>query len=407
MNVSWLPDHADDGAPTDPAFPRRRALLDPDVVGPSLAAALPGVGGSPELLNVYYYPGRALQAVWRVGPTVVTVEAYPADRPLSVGHGVPLPAEHWVAHVFPDDPGLPTLAGAAADLGAGAELFSYLPGRRAVLADPTRIIKVSTPDLVVAAHRRQLALWSAPDRRFRMPRPLSVHPERGVRIEERVTGVGVETRIGQVPPERLAALVAGELAALHACRLPVQLPRFGAPELLARVERKTPRLIRRSLAPLAPRAEHVVARLAATVPDPSGPPVTVHGDCHLANLLLDDAGLIFLDLDEIALAEPEQDLALFASRLLLVAVHRGEGLEEAASLVAALPDAYAAATGRPVTAAGFGWWLAASLVGRQLKTSVRHLAPGLGPLAATLLDLADDTLAKGRFDPDLVRAMAA
>ena len=135
--------------------------------------------------------------------------------------------------------------------------------------------------------------------------------------------------------------------------------------------------------------------------------MTVHGDCHLANLLLDDAGLIFLDLDEIALAEPEQDLALFASRLLLVAVHRAEGLEEAASLVAALPDAYAAATGRPVTAAGFGWWLAASLVGRQLKTSVRHLAPGLGPLAATLLDLADDTLAKGRFDPDLVRAMAA
>ena len=407
MNVSWLPDHADDGAPTDPAFPRRRALLDPDVVGPTLIAALPGVAGRPELLNVYYYPGRTLQAVWRVGPTVVTIEAYPGDRPLPVGHGVPLPAEHWVASVFPDDPGLPTLAGAAADLGAGAELFSYLPGRRAVLADPTRIIKVSTPDFVVAAHRRQLALWSAPNRRFRMPRPLSVHPERGVRTEERVTGAGVETRIGQVPPERLAALVAGELAALHACRLPVRLPRFGAPELMARVEHKTLHTLRRALAPLAPQAEHVAARLAATVPDPSGPPVTVHGDCHLANLLLDDAGLIFLDLDEVAQAEPEQDLAMFASRLLLVAVHRDEGLTEAAGLVAALPDAYAAATGRPVTAAGFGWWLAASLVGRQLKTSVRHLAPGLGPLAATLLDLADDTLAKGRFDPDLVRAMAA
>ena len=79
---------------------------------------------------------------------------------------------------------------------------------------------------------------------------------------------------------------------------------------------------------------------------------------------------------------------------------------------ASLPqyDGYAddiASHGRPVTAAGFGWWLAASLVGRQLKTSVRHLAPRLGPLAANLLDLADDTLAKGRFDPDLVRAVAA
>lgn len=407
MNVSWLHDHADDGAPTDPAFPRRRALLDPGIVGPSLAAALPGVAGSPELLNVYYYPGRTLQAVWRVGRTVVTVQAWPADQALPTGPGVPLPAEHWVARVFPDDPGLPTLAGAAADLGAGAELFSYLPGRRAVLADPTRVIKVSTPDLVVAAHRRQLALWSAPDRRFQMPRPLSVHPERGVRTEERVTGVGVQTRIGQVPPERLAALVAGELAALHACQLPVRLPRFGAPELMARVEHKTLRTLRRALAPLAPQAEHVVARLAATVPAPSGPPVTVHGDCHLANLLLDDAGLIFLDLDEIAIAEPEQDLALFASRLLLVAVHRGDGLAESVQLVAALPDAYAAATGRAIPAAAFGWWLAASLVGRQLKTSVRHLAPGLGPLAATLLDLADETLARGAFDPALVRAVAA
>lgn len=407
MNVSWRHDHCDDGAPPDPAFPRRRALLDPGIVGPSLAAALPGVAGPQELLNVYYYPGRTLQALWRIGPTVCTVEAFPADQPLPAGQGTPLEAEHWVARVFPHDPGLPTLAGAAADLGAGAELLSYLPGRRAVLADPTRIIKVSTPELVATAHRRQVALWSAPGRRFRMPRPLSVDPGRGVRVEERVTGVRVESRIGQVPPERLARLVAGDLAALHAARVPVQLPRFGAPELIARVEHKTLRTLRRALAPLAPQAERVVARLGANMPDPSGPQVTVHGDCHLANLLLDDAGVIFLDLDEIALGEPELDLALFASRLLLVAVHHGEGLEESAELVAALPGAYADATGRPVPAAAFGWWLAASLVGRQLKTSVRHLAPGLGPLAASLLDLAESTLAQGGFDPALVRAVAA
>ena len=408
MNVDWR--HAPEterDIPPDPAFVDRRALLDPDVVRPALAQALPVVTGPLHLLNVYYYPGRTLQAVWRVGADVVTVEGVPAGHPAAAPAGLPVGTRPWVARVLPDDPALPTLAAGVAEAGVGAELFSYLPGRRAVLGDPTRVIKVSTPDGAVAAHQRQVALWSAPSRRFRMPRPVSVDAQRGLRVEQRVSGLPVESSLGRVAPERLARLVAEELAALHACAPQVDLARSGAAELVARVQHKTLRTLRRAVAPLSDQAERVVADLTARVPSPAGPLVMVHGDCHLANLVLDGDGLIFLDLDDVALGEPELDLAVFGSRLLLLALHRGHGLVESAQVVAALPSAYRSASGHDVPDEVFAWWLATTLIGRQVKTSIRHLAPGLGRLAATLLQLADDTLRQGRFDPALLAARAA
>lgn len=42
--------------------------------------------------------------------------------------------------------------------------------------------------------------------------------------------------------------------------------------------------------------------------------------------------------------------------------------------------------------------LAALLVGRQLKTCIRHCAPGLGDLAPVLLHCARETLERARFD---------
>lgn len=412
MNVDWQhhpeadTETDDDGVPPDRAFDHRRALLDPDVVAAALAPVLPDLTGPLQLHNVYYYPGRTLQAVWQVGHDVVTIEAVPAGRPQSAIPGTYLGDRPWVARVLPDDPALPTLAGAVDEAGADADLFSYLPGRRAVLGDPTRVIKVSTPQGAAAAHLRQVALWSAPSRRFRMPRPLSVDAGRGLRVEQRVTGLPVESGLGRMSPAVLAALVAGELATLHACAPPLDLPQSGALELVTRVQHKTLRTLRRALSPVAAHAEQVVAELASRVPAPGGPPVMVHGDCHLANLVLDGGGLIFLDLDDVAVGQPELDLAVFGSRLLLVALHQGVGLEKSAQVVAALPSAYRDVSGRDIPGDVFAWWLATTLIGRQVKTAIRHLAPGLHPLTSTLVRLADDTLARGRFDPALVSSGA-
>lgn len=101
------------------------------------------------------------------------------------------------------------------------------------------------------------------------------------------------------------------------------------------------------------------------------------------------------------------DLALFASRLLLVALHRGAGLGESARMIAALTEAYGAARGRPLGDRSFAWYLATCLVARQVKTSIRHLAPYLEPLCSSLLALAERTLAQGAFDVALLEEAAA
>jgi hypothetical protein len=414
VNVDWrhVAGEPDEGSP-DPAFPARRVLLDPYAV----AEALPGraFGGWPagapsELLNVYYYPGRTLQAVHRLpNGAVVTLHGVPvgAARPRA-GRPVQLPGARAVAVPFPLDADLPALREVSGQLGPAADLLSYLPGRRAVLATADRVAKVAAPSDVRRAHRRQCALWSAPDRGFRMAEPLTL--DDGVRWERRVAGVGLQSRLGDLSTAELAGLLGTQLAALHGLGRPpaleADLPGRGAAELLHRLEHKTLRTVGRALPALSARAAAVVATLRALGPPVTGPQVVVHGDLHIANLVLDERGLVLLDLDDVGRGDPELDLALFGSRLLLVALHRGEGLDHAAAVVAELPAAYHAQGGRAVSPRAFAWYLAGCLVGRQVKTSVRHLAPDLDRLAADLLRLAEEVLARGRCDAATVAGAA-
>jgi hypothetical protein len=50
----------------------------------------------------------------------------------------------------------------------------------------------------------------------------------------------------------------------------------------------------------------------------------------------------------------------------------------------------------------FAWYMAAHLLGRQLRTCIRHWVPGVALLAPTLLDWAATTVARGRFDARVV-----
>ena len=193
---------------------------------------------------------------------------------------------------------------------------------------------------------------------------------------------------------------ARDLVALHRIGGP-DLALLGPDRILDRIERKVLPRIDGALPALSDRARVLLRRLGAAAPALDGlAPSTMHGDLHTANVLIGgDGAVTFLDLDRLARGHVEFDLALLAGRFLLIALNRGADVAPVARAVAAFPDAYAAASGQRASEAVFAWYVAAHLLGRQLRTCIRHWVPGVAVLAPTLLDWAAATLAQGRFDP--------
>jgi hypothetical protein len=107
---------------------------------------------------------------------------------------------------------------------------------------------------------------------------------------------------------------------------------------------------------------------------------------------------VLIDLDSLARGEPALDQALLGTRLLLRAMLTERGLAETVAALAALPQAYRGAGGDAIPARVFAWYVATLLVGRQIKTSVNHLAPGMERLALRLLACARSVLDAGRVE---------
>lgn len=389
MNVDWA---GHGTAPhTDAAFPTLAECLAPLVPGAAPVA-------------VYYYPGRTLHVVQRdPDDRLVTRDVPPVGAPAALLG----PGERWdadlrcVVRTFPHDPGLPALAAVVRSTGAGpADVLSYLPGRRAVLRATgphgPLVVKVGDVESLRRNHSRHLALHGLAGRSFRVSRPDSLDEEAGLRREELLEGVPlVRALAGLAGPEAvgtLAADLAVQVAALHgldAGRDLAGLPLADhtAPVAFARWQRKTLRTIGRALPALAPRAAAVVDGLAGSVPAPGAG--VVHGDLHAANVHVGPAGPVLLDLDELGRGDRELDVAVLVGRLLLVSDSSGRADTTAlARAFVAAHDTVAA----PLRGDVLAWYLAGTLVGRQVKTSIRHLAPDLAALCARLVGLAEVAL---------------
>lgn len=120
--------------------------------------------------------------------------------------------------------------------------------------------------------------------------------------------------------------------------------------------------------------------------------MTLHGDFHPANLIMDGDGPVFIDLDNLAVGPPARDLAIFAGRTVLLAMKGGRRVDEILAEARRLPERYAGAGGPPVSSSVFAWYMAATILARQIANGVRRLAPGLSSHAAALLDLAEEYL---------------
>jgi aminoglycoside phosphotransferase (APT) family kinase protein len=177
----------------------------------------------------------------------------------------------------------------------------YKPERRAVLVvdlslkhpDGTRGerrvgVRVHEPEetMRIEAVRAALKL----DQGLRYPALLGSDPTAGILLEEWVTGTApAEGSFEHVE------LVGEALAHLHnmlppAGEMPEKIPALGS--------------LRTLDADLAAEAE----RLMRAIPLPRGR-VLIHGDMHSDQWLLDDEGIVMLDLDDLRPGEPEEDLA--------------------------------------------------------------------------------------------------
>lgn len=101
-----------------------------------------------------------------------------------------------------------------------------------------------------------------------------------------------------------------------------------------------------------------------------------------------------LDLDGVALGDPELDLAVCGGRLVLLALATGQPVAAVVEAVRRLPDAYAAAGGRAIDPEAFAWYLAAAMIGRHVMACLRSLAPQAGRMCAAMLALAADVVAQ-------------
>lgn len=436
MNIGWNHQALGDASTTeapDPAFYQLAAFHAPALILAPLSPRLPAPIDLARctLMNVWHIAGKSLQVIYRApalrgGPDqIVHVQFLAAGAPAAPAGGIPLPEWDARAWVFPSDPLLPQLPamidrpalsarlgqylGQAIDPAAlGWRVLSYLPGERCTLmyrqaaGAPLAVGKLQRGDAALAAHRRVQQLWDLPARRFQIARPLGADAAIGARWEAIAPGERLEERFVQLDFRTFAQPIVAALASLHAAAL-ADLPANGVEQILRRMGRKALRRIRDTLGPLGETAGQVFQALEQQAGElPQRAPCTIHGDFHIANILLDGATPVFIDLDSLALGDPAYDLALFGSRMLLLALVRGERLAEAADLAASLPAAYAAAGGAPIPPHEFAWYMAAMLVGRQMKTCIRHRAPGLGVLCATLLGYAQQTLAHEQFTEEIV-----
>ncbi len=442
MNIPWTHrDGVDPDAPAPADFPQRAWCFGSDWLDGGLVEALgaPAGPGSPrhaEIENVHYIPGKQFQVVYRLGigdgpghgpdagPPRVTLNFAPATA-ADVDPADAQPG-HWLADararafLWPDDPGgLPLSrwlspaqvrhdmpAALARTLPADARLragvLSYAPGER--LALRWRCEGSDAPGWVMKAQRGGVAdtralhaLWRDPSRRWGMAEPLDeADASRDLRWERFLPGERLEAAAAREGWSGVLQQAATALVALH--RQPLSrlegldsLPRQSCAVVHRQLDHKVMRRIRAALPTLAERAQALADRLGAQAPTSDGRPAALlHGDLHTGNLLRQPDGRIaFIDLDSLMVGDPAWDLALLSTRLMLVALLDPAQGRTLAAPLAAWPQTYLDAGGDPAVLPSYRWHVAAMLLSRQVKTCVRHHAPGMTGLASALLEQAE------------------
>lgn len=400
-----------------------------------LRTALPRHSWSDDfkVVNIFHVPGRSLKMLgcfyednrqtaivlikfYSLADYKAAAEQAKASAKNSANIGL-LPNYSAIVYLFPEDPGLPELVNmldlkkVGKILGqpphslsdASWKMMSYQEGKRCTLRyqfagdSQAYIGKIQNANEIGKSHDRLTRLWEHPDRRFNMSRPIAYDPALQARWETFCAGISMEEALGQNGLEPLVRLITEQLVKLHEFAVP-DLSSITADSMLNKIERKILRRLNITTPESAIRAEAIFKKLQQTVGwTENCPDVTLHGDFHIANFLLDKDNLVFIDLDDLSTGNPCFDLAMFASRLLLRNLHHDDRLTETLRITATLPELYSNLSGRPIRPETFAWYMAALLLGRQVRICMREDVPDRNKMIDQLLNWARDCLDNARF----------
>jgi hypothetical protein len=436
--------------PHDPLLPQLASALDGDAMCRVFDAALRARNGQRvtacRVDRVKYRPRRNCSVSWQLeledersgtryaqrvaGRLCAAGEAAPrharhvARTALPSRCGVSsllLPQLELFAWFVPNDPRLAALGGLCEAIGGGgdalreaarallgpgaqaprqmsAELVQYVPESRACArfdvasADgPVRRLyaKIERGDGGAATEAVMRALYASPARaegRLAMARPLLWQPAAGLHWQEGVAGTPLLELHPHCPPA-LAARVARVVAALHDTPAPLAR-RIDAADLLDH-----PRACAALLGTVEPRWTPLLDALLDALAAGEAmlhdlPAVTLHGDLHPRNILVDGERLVLIDLDSARAGAAALDLGAWIANTLSRALVAGAALAPAQACAAHFLQAYRAASRHAATDAVVAWATARALLCERAHSSVANLKPGHYPRVGALLELA-------------------
>jgi aminoglycoside phosphotransferase (APT) family kinase protein len=400
------------GFATDPALPHRDLLLDQDAAREHLTSLLGRPVDDCDLVRVKYRIGESLRVTYRTRvdgrDELRTVRAFRGGdshsayrRAAGAGvlHDPALDAVWWT---FPQDRRLrdlgdllrpaPDLAALAPGWQAG-ELVEYSPERAATFravdaaGHPVGYAKAYAPGTVDVADRaRRYARIAAvlAGGGISSPVPLGSSVARTVLLMQPMPGV----QWGELDGTALAAAVrrlGTAVATLHDSgdRAAEGLPRFARLDVRRVVH--SGHLVAIARPDVAARAIRLADRLADG-PPPGGPPVTLHGDCHPKNALIDGDAIALIDLDQAGIGPAAADIGSLLARL-----HQ-DG--DTGAMRAAFLAGYRTVRALPPEGS-LRWHTAAALVAERAIRAVNRVHQPTLDRLGDLIKTADDVLLNG------------
>lgn len=235
------------------------------------------------------------------------------------------------------------------------------------------------------------ALYDSPARvqgRLCMPRPLLWQAETGLHWQAAMPGRVLQHVHAEVAPH-IAAAVATQLAALHATPV-AGLEALGVTTLAQQVH-DSAALLARVEAAWQPQLQTVVAWLQSGMPAVGNEPhVTLHGDLHLNNILIDGPRLALIDFDSVHGGAAAIELGGWIADVLYRCVLQGTDPRRAAPSCRAFLAAYAQAANQPAVAELLlAWSVGHALLCKRAYRCVANLKPGRFAAVPALLAMAE------------------
>jgi aminoglycoside phosphotransferase (APT) family kinase protein len=249
--------------------------------------------------------------------------------------------------------------------------------------------KTRYDDAGAQTFRCMARLWQGDDRDdASYARPLGYRPEHRLLWQERVPGVTLDSLLRRPRLDMaLLARVARAVAALHRTQLTTErrvvtgdiVERLiSAEALVARAQPRCAAVLAQATVQLLQHAPSLETRTCATL----------HGDLHSNNILVDDARVYLVDLDEVSNGPPLSELGSFLAELIYRACLSGTALDALTPALTSIVQAYRQAVPWPVTDEEVGWYTAAALIHERAHRCVSSLKPGRMEILGQLVGIA-------------------